>query len=122
MSNHVNTFVANVGVINNAILPLFKVASGHGGITVIEAEVTMLTAGTAALYLVDAGTAGTSTSGGTLATYGGTAYTAKTPIAMTISSGTSAYISAGNYLAVKEANTGSTVTVTQVAVKYRMGK
>ncbi len=115
-------FVANIGVINNAQLPLFKVPAGFGGITIIGAQATFLTAGTAALYLIDAGSAGTSTSGGTLASYGGTAYTAKTPSAFSVSSGTSAYLAEGSYLAVKEANVGSTVTVTEVAITYRFGK
>lgn len=115
-------FVTNIGVINNAQLPLFKVPAGFGGITIIGAQATFLTAGTAALYLIDAGAAGTSTSGGTLASYGGTAYAAKTPSAFSVSSGTSAYIAEGSYLAVKEANVGSTVTVTEVAITYRFGK
>ena len=115
-------FVTNIGVVTNAQLPLFKVPAGFGGITILGAQATFLTAGTAGLYLIDAGAAGTTTSGGTLASYGGTAYTAKTPIAFSVSSGTSAYLAEGSYLAVKEANVGTTVTVTEVAITYRFGK
>lgn len=115
-------FVANIGVVTNATLPLFKVPAGFGGITIIGAQATFLTAGTAGLYLVDTGSAGTSTSGGTLASYGGTAYTAKVPSAFSVSSGTSAYLAEGSYLAVKESNVGTTVTVTELAITYRFGK
>lgn len=117
-----NIFVTNIGVINNAQLPLFRAPAGFGGLTLQDASVTMLTAGTAGLYLIDGGTAGTTTNGGTLASYSGTAYTAKTPAAMTISSGSSAYLAEGRYLCVKEANIGSTVTVTEVAVAFFFGK
>jgi len=114
-------FVTNIGIVANAQLPLFKVPAGHGGITILGAQVTTLTAGTAGLYLIDAGTAGTTTNGGTLASYGGTAYTAKTPVAMSVSA-TAPYLAEGKYLAVKEDNTGTTVTVTEVAITYKFGK
>lgn len=115
-------FATNIEILTNALQPLFRAPTGWGGITLVDATVMFQTAGSASLYLVDAGTAGTSTTGGTLATYGGTAYTAKTPIAMSISSGTSAYLAEGRYLAVKEANNGTTVDITQVAIAYRHGK
>lgn len=116
------TFVTNIGVVANAILPLWKAPVGFGGVTIIGCQVTFLTAGTAGLYLIDAGAAGTALTGGTLATRGGTAHTAKTPIAMTITAGTGSYLAEGAYLAIKEDNTGTTVTVTEVAVTYRYGK
>lgn len=114
-------FVANIGAITNASLPLFKVPAGFGGVTILSVQSTQLTAGTTQLYLIDMGTAGTATSGGTLAT-SGTAHAAKVPVAWTVTSGTGAYIAEGNYLAVKEGNVGTTVTVTQVAVSYIFGK
>lgn len=114
------TIVVSTGVLTNAILPVFKVPTGFGGITILQAQVSTLTAGTMGLYLVDAGSAGTSTTGGTLATRGGTAHTAKTPIAMTVAS--SPYLAEGSYLGIKEDNTGTTVTVTEVAITYRFGK
>jgi hypothetical protein len=113
-------FVTNVGVFTNALMPLFKAPSGYGGVTIIGWQVMMYTAGTAQLYLVDGGAAGTTTTGGTLGTSGGTAHTAKTPIAGTVA--TSPYLAEGSYLTLKENNVGSTVTITQVAVTYRFGK
>ena len=114
-------FVANIGALSNALLPLFRVPAGFGGITIISVESTFLTAGTTQLYLVDGGTAGTATTGGTLAT-SGTAHAAKTPVAWTVASGTGAYLAEGSYLVVKEGNVGTTVTVTEVGIKYRFGK
>lgn len=119
--NSPKIFVANIGAISNASLPLFKVPTGFGGITILQVQSTQLTAGTTQLYLIDMGSAGTLTTGGTLAT-SGTAHAAKTPVAWTVSSGTSAYISEGRYLAVKEGNVGTTVTVTEVAITYKFGK
>lgn len=114
-------FIANIGAISNASLPLFKVPAGFGGITVLSVQSTQYTAGTTQLYLIDMGTAGTATTGGTLAT-SGTAHAAKTPVAWTVTSGTGAYIAEGNYLAVKEGSVGTTVTITEVAVWYVLGK
>ncbi len=118
-SNSPITTVFNIGAITNATLPLFKVPAGFGGITILALQTTQLTAGTTQLYLIDTGSAGTSTSGGTLAT-SGTAHAAKVPVAGTVSS--SAYLAEGSYLAVKEGNVGTTVTVTEVAVTYVFGK
>lgn len=112
-------FVANIGAISNASLPLFKCPTGFGGMTILQVQSTQLTAGTTQLYLIDMGAAGTATTGGTLAT-SGTAHAAKTPVAWTVSS--SPYLAEGSYLAVKEGNVGTTVTVTEVAITYRFGK
>lgn len=113
-------FVANIGALTNASLPLFKVPAGFGGITILGAQETFLTAGTARNHLIDMGAAGTTTNGGTLATSGGTARTAKVPVAMTLQS--TVYLAEGSYLAVKEDNTGANVTVTEIAITYRFGK
>lgn len=118
-SNSPITTVFNIGAITNATLPLLKVPEGFGGITILEVQSTQLTAGTTQLYLIDTGSAGTSTSGGTLAT-SGTAHAAKVPVAWTVAS--SPYLAEGSYLAVKEGNVGTTVTVTEVAVTYVFGK
>lgn len=115
-----NAMVVNIGVINNALLPVWKVPAGYGGITIVAMQETFLTAGTAQLYLVDGGTAGTSTNGGTLATGGGTAHSAKTPVVGSVAS--SAYLGEGSYLTIKEGNVGSTVTVTEVAITFKWGK
>ena len=114
-------FTFNIGAISNASLPLWKVPTGFGGITIIGVQTTQYTAGTTQLYLIDMGTAGTATSGGTLAT-SGTAHAAKTPVAWTVTSGTGAYLAEGMYLAVKEGNVGATVTITELSVTYVWGK
>ncbi|SRR5258706_14938324 len=116
-----DVIVVNTGIFTNALMPIWKVPAGFGGVTIVACQVTMYTAGTAQLYLVDGGAAGTTTNGGTLATSGGTAYTAKTPVAMTVTAAT-AYLSEGSYLTIKENNVGSTVTITQVAISYFYGK
>jgi len=111
----------NVGIVTNGLHPLFKVPAAYGGITLIEAQITFEAAGTAGLYLINAGAVGTSTgSDGTLATYGGTTYTAHTPSAMTMAS--SPYIGAGSYVAVKEDNTGASSGTTTISIAYRFGK
>ena len=117
---NIHTIVTNVGIFTNALMPLWKVPAGFGGVTILGCQVMMYTAGTAQLYLVDGGAAGTTTNGGTLATSGGTAHTAKTPIAMSVAS--APYLAEGSYLTVKENNVGSTVTITQVAITYKWGK
>ena len=113
-------FVANIGAISNASLPIFKCPTGYGGLTILQVQSTQLTAGTTQLYLIDMGAAGTTTTGGTLAT-SGTAHAAKTPVAWTVSTSTP-YLAEGSYLAVKEGNVGTTVTVTEVAITYKWGK
>lgn len=50
-----NIFVANIGAVTNASLPLFKVPAGFGGLTVLGVQSTQLTAGTTQLYLIDMG-------------------------------------------------------------------
>jgi hypothetical protein len=64
------------------------------------------------------GTAGTSVVG-TIATGGGTAHAAKTPIAATVNT---AFVDEGKYIGIKESNVGSTVTVTEVAISFAWGK
>ena len=114
------TAITNVGIFTNALMPIWKVPAGFGGVTILGCQVMMYTAGTAQLYLVDGGAAGTTTNGGTLASSGGTAHTAKTPIAMTVTA--TPYLAEGSYLTIKENNIGSTVTITQVAITYKFGK
>lgn len=111
--------VVNIGAISNANLPIYKCPTGYGGISILQVQSTQLTAGTTQLYLIDMGAAGTATNGGTLAT-SGTAHAAKVPVAWTVAS--SPYLAEGSYLAVKEGNVGTTVTVTEVAITYKFGK
>ena len=112
-------FVVNIGAITNATLPIWKVPAGFGGITILGVQSCQLTAGTTQLYLIDTGSAGTATTGGTLAT-SGTAHAAKTPVAWTVAA--APYLAEGSYLAVKEGNVGTTVIVTEVAITYVFGK
>jgi len=118
---HPQTNVVNVGIVSNGLMPVFQVPTGSGGITITEAHVTFKAAGTAGLYLINAGAVGTATgAAGTLATYGGTAYTALTPIEMTVAS--SPYIGEGSFVAVKEDNTGASSGTTLVSFTYFYGK
>ena len=112
---------SNVGVFTNALQPLFQVPTGYGGATLIAADVSMYTAGTAQLYIVNGGAAGTATSGGTAATPAGTAYVAKTPQAFTVVTA-SAFFDEGEWVVLKENNVGSTVTLTQVSMWFMWGK
>lgn len=118
---HPLSMVANVGIFTNALQPIFQVPAGYGGITLIAADVSMYTAGTAQLYIVNGGAAGTTTTGGTAASPAGTAYVAKTPQAMSITAA-SAFFDEGEWICVKENNVGSTVTLTQVSLHFMWGK
>ena len=111
----------NVGVFTNALQPLFKVPTGSGGVTLLAGNVSMYTAGTAQLYVVNGGSAGTATSGGTAATPAGTAYVAKTPQNLSVVAA-SAFFDEGEWVVLKENNVGSTVTLTQVSLWFAWGK
>jgi hypothetical protein len=110
----------NVGVFTNALQPLFQVPTGFGGVTLIAADISMYTAGTAQVYIVNGGAAGTSTAGGTAATPAGTAYVAKTPQAFTVVEA-EAFFDEGEWVVLKENNVGSTVTLTQVSLWFMWG-
>ena len=111
----------NVGVFTNALQPLFKVPTGTGGVTLLSANVSMYTAGTAQLYIVNGGAAGTATTGGTAATPAGTAYVAKTPQDFTVVAA-AVFFDEGEWVVLKENNIGSTVTLTQVSMWLAWGK
>lgn len=113
--------VAQLGVFTNALQPLFQVPIGTGGVTLIAADCSMYTAGTARIYVVNGGAAGTSTNGGTAASPAGTAYVAKTPQAFTVTAA-SAYFAEGEWVVAKEDNIGSTVTLTQLSLWFMWGK
>lgn len=117
----VHTCVVNVGIVTDALLPIFQVPTGFGGITLLESHITFEEAGTAGLYLINAGAAGTSTgSDGTLANPAGTAYTALTPSEGSITS--TPYIGEGSFVAVKEDSTGASSGTTVVSFTYKYGK
>ena len=114
---------SNVGVFTNALQPLFQIPTGFGGARLIAADVSMYTAGTAQLYIVNGGAAGTSTSGGTAATPAGTAYVAKTPQSFTVVTTSDVdFFDEGEWVVLKENNIGSTVTLTQVSMWFMWGK
>jgi len=115
------SIMTNVGVFTNALQPLFKVPTGTGGITLVSGNVGMYTAGTAQLYVVNGGAAGTTTNGGTAATPAGTAYVAKTPQDFTVVAA-AAFFDEGEWVVLKENNVGSTVTLTQVSLWFMWGK
>jgi hypothetical protein len=115
-------FSVNIGTLTNGLLPILKVPAGFGGLTLVSAQTGMLIAGTAQLYLVNGGAVGTTTSGGTAATPGGTAHSAKTPIAMSVVSTSAAYFAEGEWLTVKENNVGTCPPVTIISGFYKWGK
>jgi hypothetical protein len=114
--------VAQVGVFTNALQPLFQIPAGFGGATLIAADVSMYTAGTAQLYIVNGGGAGTTTTGGTATTPAGTAYVAKTPQAQVALTTSAAFFDEGEWVVLKENNVGSTVLLTQVSMWFMWGQ
>lgn len=116
----VNIVSCNIGALTNDFRPLFKVPSGFGGITVLDASYVTETAGTSTVELVDLGTAGTSIAGGTIFTGGSAVAVAGIPNAMTVDD--SALVSEGHWVGVKEGNTGTTGAITIVTLSYCMGK
>jgi len=117
----VNIISNNIGALTNDFRPLFKVPAAGGGITILDANYLTETAGTSTVQLVDLGTAGTSiTSGGTLFTGGSSVAVAGIPIAMSVDD--TAFVPAGRWVGVKEANTGTTGAITIVTLSYVVGK
>lgn len=111
----------NIGALSNDYRPIFKVPLGWGGITILSASYVTETAGTSSVSLVNAGTGGTAiASGGTLFAGGSAAATAGVPVDMTVAD--TAFIDDGNWVAVKEANIGTTGAITIVSLSYLMGK
>lgn len=119
MSNTFHNVSTNIGALSNAAMPLFKVPAGYGGITVIGGQCVQRTAGTTLLYLVEMDSTGATVSG-TLGTFG-TVYVVNTPKDATIT-GSASFIDAGNYIGVKEGNTGAAAAITIVSVQFLNGK
>lgn len=117
----VNIISTNIGALTNDFRPLFKVPSEGGGITILNANYVTETAGTSTVQLVDLGTAGTAvSSGGTLFSGGSAVAAPGVPVPMIVDDG--AFLDAGKWLGVKEANTGTTGAITIVSLSYVMGK
>lgn len=117
----VNIVSNNIGALTNDFRPLFKVPSAGGGITILEAHYITETAGTSTVQLVNLGSAGTAVqSGGTLFSGGSVVASAGVPVPLSVDD--TAFLDGGNWLGVKEANTGTTGAITIVTLSYVMGK
>jgi len=110
----------NIAALNNDYRPIFEVPDYAGGITIVGANIVQEGAATQSLYLIDAGAAGTA-AGGTLVTWGSQVFAAGVPKAGTIST-SDVFVDAGDWVAVKEANVGTTNAITIVSVAYVMGR
>lgn len=113
----------NIGAISNDFRPLFKVSSGFGGITVLDASYITETAGTSRVQIVDLGTAGTAVqAGGTIFQASAGSSVAAAGIPNTLSVADTAFIADGRWVGVKEANVGTTGAITIVTLNYVHGK
>lgn len=113
----------NIGAISNDFRPLFKVSSGFGGITVLDASYITETAGTSHVQIVDLGTAGTAVqAGGTIFQASAGSSVAAAGIPNTLSVADTAFIADGHWVGVKEANVGATGAITIVTLNYVHGK
>ena len=113
----------NIGAISNDFRPLFKVASGFGGITVLDASYITETAGTSRVQIVDLGAAGTAVqTGGTIFQASAGSSIAAAGVPNTLSVADTAFIADGCWVGVKEANVGTTGAITIVALNYVHGK
>lgn len=113
----------NIGALSNGFRPMFKVSSGFGGITVLDAAYITETAGTSRLQIVDLGTAGTAVAaGGTIfqATAGSSVAAAGVPNLLAVAD--TAFIADGHWVGAKEANVGTTGAITIVTLNYVHGK
>lgn len=119
----VNIVSNNIGALSNDFRPLFKLPTGMGGITVLNAAYITETAGTSHVMIVDLGTAGTAVAaGGTIfsATAGSSVAAAGVPNTLAVAD--TAYIGDGHWVGVKEANVGTTGAITIVTLAFLMGK
>ena len=118
--SEVHIVSSNIGALSNASRAIFKIPSGHGGITILEAKVVGAGAGTSWLTLADLGTGGTAIS--TRIGTGGTAISvANVPQAITLTAA-NVFVDAGHYVGFTEMNVGACNAVTIVEVAYKWGK
>lgn len=123
MANEVSFVSNNIGALSNDFRPMFKIPTGLGGITVLNAAYITETAGTSRVQIVDLGTAGTAVAtGGTIfqATAGSSVAAAGVPNDLAVAD--TAYIAEGHWVGAKEANVGTTGAITIVTLAYVMGK
>jgi hypothetical protein len=117
----VHIVTCNIGALSNDYRPIFKVPTGWGGITILNASYVTESAGTSSVSIVNAGTAGTGiVAGGTLFAGGSVAASAGVPLDMTVAD--TAFIDDGYWVAVKEGSIGTTGAITIVSLSYLMGK
>jgi hypothetical protein len=115
----VNIVSCNVGALTNDFRPMFKIPTGGGGVTFIDAASVQEGSGTTSLHLVDLGTAGTAI-GGTILSAGSAVSVAGVPGAM--GTEVTLFVSEGHWVGAKEANVGTTNAITIVSCSYVMGK
>ena len=112
----------NVGALTNDFRPWFKIPSGFGGITVLEASYVTESAGTSTVQLVDLGTAGTAVAAaGTIFGSAGSAVAAA-GVPVTMTKADTAFVADGHWVGVQEAGVGTTGAITIVTLAYAQGK
>lgn len=103
MGNDINILSVPIGSLSGTARPLFKIPSGWGGVTFVEASATMQGSVSSQLYLVTMGAAGTAVdSGGTItAMIGGSVdcFSANVPKAFVFST---VYVAEDTYIGVSE--------------------
>ena len=124
MSNGIAQQVSNnIGALSNDFRPLFKIPSGFGGITVLEAYYVTETAGTSLVQIVDLGTAGTAVqAGGTIFAPSAGSSVAAAGVANTLAEADTAFIADGHWVGVQEGNVGTTGAITIVTLSFGSGK
>lgn len=121
--NEVSIVSNNIGALTNDFRPMFKVPTGFGGITVLEAYYVTETAGTSRLQIVDLGTAGTAVaSSGTIFDPAAGSSVATAGVPNTLAVADTAFVAEGHWVGAKEANVGTTGAITIVTLSYKMGK
>ena len=116
-------FSNNIGALSNDFRPVFKIPADWGGITVLNAAYITETAGTSRLQIVDLGTAGTAVeAGGTIFQASAGSSVAAAGVPNTLAVADTAFIPAGNWVGVKEANVGTTGAITIVTFAFAHGK
>lgn len=117
----VKVVTASLGAFNGATeVPLVKVPTGFGGLTILEANLVGPSAGTAiGGLLVTMTDAGTPAINGTIGTFAGTVVTAAgVPAELTISD---AYVAAGEWIGFDQTS-GTVPAGTFISISYVMGK
>ena len=120
-TGELHTVCANIGAYTGATLhPIFYIPSTAGDITIVDAQVTGIGAGTSiTLILASATDVGTPVINGTIGAFAGTVvYAEGVVFENTISSGA---VSTGQWLCVKQAS-GTAPASTWLSISYFMGR